>query len=76
MAAVLRRPHSMPLGAPHTSRQPLLTFSNARDEAAFVLFVANNTRLCSARVRCVTALIWFISLSQFLRSFVASPVTR
>ena len=48
------------------SRQTLLTFASARDEAAYMLFVANNARALSARVRIVTALVWAVNVAQFV----------
>lgn len=50
-------------------RQPLLTFASARDEAEYIIFVANNVRAHSARVRVVTALVWAVNLTQFVPNF-------
>ena len=58
------------------SRRPLLTFASARDEAAYLLFVANNARAHSARVRVVTALVWAVSLAQFVPNFWRSDCAR
>ena len=57
-------------------RQPLLTFASTRDEAAYMLFVANNARAHSARVRMVTGLAWTISLAQFVPNFWRSDYAR
>lgn len=57
-------------------RQPLLTSASARDEAAYVLFVANNARAHSARVRIVTALVWAVSVAQFVPNFWRSDCAR
>jgi len=57
-------------------KQPQLTFASPRDEAAFVLFVSNNTRLSAARVRCVMVLVWGVSLLQLGDNFCRSPLAR
>ncbi|KAK9837343.1 hypothetical protein WJX81_007641 [Elliptochloris bilobata] len=64
----------------HTRRldrmEPVLTFPNARDEAAFLLFMANNARLSSARARCFTALVWILNLSHFFPNYWRAPYSR
>ena len=57
-------------------RQPLLNFTSARDEAAYMLFLANNARLHSAHVRTVTALVWAVSLAHFVSNFWRSDCAR
>lgn len=57
-------------------KRPQLTFASPRDEAAFALFVSNNTRLSAARVRCVTVLVWGVSLLQLVNNFWRSPLAR
>ena len=57
-------------------KPPQLPFASPRDEAAFALFVSNNTRLSAARVRCVTVLVWAVSLLQLVDHFWRSPLAR